>query len=149
MARAQSSSADADTDARREHLGRLCESDGSRTGRHPERLHEEPKLGAGARSVATAVTSTAATAPTTTSRTGAVGASEASIIAPAAIAATTAAFAAAPATVAAAATARRPGFHGAGFVDNHASTAQRLPIHAADRSLRLGIASHFDEAKSL
>lgn len=148
MARAQSSSADADTDARREHLGRLCESDGSRTGRHPERLHEEPKLGAGARSVAAAVTSTAATAPTTTSRTGAVGASEASIIAPAAIAATTAAFAAATATVAAA-TARRPGFHGAGFVDNHASTAQRLPIHAADRSLRLGIASHFDEAKSL
>src|SRR5665647_3296482 len=109
--------------------------------------------------VAAASTTAAATGAATASAAAAVGAAETAIATAATGAAATAAAAAATTaaatTVAAtttaaaeAAAAWRTCLHGTGFVDDNATAAQRLTVHAGDCRLGFGIAAHFDKAKA-
>src|SRR5665647_2662305 len=114
--------------------------------------------------VAAASTTAAATGAATASAAAAVGAAETAIATAATGAAATAAAgttAVAAATTAAATTvaatttaaaeaaaAWRTCLHGTGFVDDNATAAQRLTVHAGDCRLGFGIAAHFDKAKA-
>lgn len=111
--------------------------------------------------VAAASTATTATRAAASSAAAAVGATETAIAATttgatAAAAGTTAVTATAATTTVAATTtaaaeaaaAWRTCLHGTGFVDDNATAAQRLAVHAGDCRLGFGIAAHFDKAKA-